>query len=515
MKTFQKNLFYEQPHRDSKKGQYNPTPVGERRHSRRKGHTHYRLRFTDRNITQVAGYPMLEKAYDQLDLRQSFQRRLRQDRNKQIAHTESELSSWLVDQKMLGIERLYHADQYRKDPILCEHYGVEGLASDSTMSRYLRDFNDPDVTKIKKVSDQIKHAGLYTARQKAKQRREEGDQQEPLQVIIDIDPTKLTVYGKQENARQGHSKRKKDSLNYTQVTLFVAGCEIMLTQKLLPGNETLSGQMARYEKKAKLALSSGMEMAGLRVDSAGYSGENVKRWEANGYTYGASAQCTPHLQEKIEQLQDQHFVQYIKRRKDGEEEILARKVDDKQKPLEENEKVYAEVAEIEYTPSTWDHGPYTYLISRRKKGKDHTEQQENKVYEDFQWEYYAYITNYQGSLLEKFQFVVGRSNVERNIKESKIGFDGRYVPVDDFQGNQAYLEHVRIAYNILQIIKMGPVPEELSRHTRKRLAREIFLVPGELIKDGADWVIEVPSWWPYKKKLEEAWKSMMPPPCQN
>jgi len=131
---------------------------------------------------------------------------------------------------------------------------------------------------------------------------------------------------------------------------------------------------------------------------------------------------------------------------------------------------------------------------------------------DFEYEYVAYITNYDGPLLEQFQFVVGRSNVERNIKETKVGFDGKSVPVDDFSGNRAYLEHVKIAYNLLQVMKMGPLPASLCRHTRSRLARKLFVVPGEMKRDGGEWIIEVPSWWPYREELEAAWCSVMDPP---
>jgi len=146
--------------KNANKGQHNPTPISERRHARRTKHTNYRLEFTDRDFTMVAGYPMLDNLYDQFDLRQRFQRRLRHDRHPNIAHTESELFNWLVDQNMLGAKRLSHAERFRNDPILCNHYGVDGLASDSTVSRYLRGYDPQKVRKIKRVSRQVTLEGL-------------------------------------------------------------------------------------------------------------------------------------------------------------------------------------------------------------------------------------------------------------------------------------------------------------------------------------------------------------------
>jgi len=48
----------------------------------------------------------------------------------------------------------------------------------------------------------------------------------------------------------------------------------------------------------------------------------------------------------------------------GEERIQKRTGDQKTTEFADNEELIGELARIQYQPKTWNHGPYTYIISR-------------------------------------------------------------------------------------------------------------------------------------------------------
>lgn len=76
---FSKDEFYDKKETKATPGQYNPSPVSQRR-KRRKSDRNFRLSFGCEQVTQVGGYPMLEKEYSSFALRRKLSRGLRKKR---------------------------------------------------------------------------------------------------------------------------------------------------------------------------------------------------------------------------------------------------------------------------------------------------------------------------------------------------------------------------------------------------------------------------------------------------
>jgi len=485
---FNPDEFYGKTETDTTPGQYNPTPVSQRRQSRRKTTGDVELQFGTRQITQVGGYPLLERAHRHLELRQRLSRGLHLSREAN-GFTASEISMWLLDQKHLGCRRLYHADQYRYDPILEEHYGIEGLPSDSTVGRYLRGFDPKTNEKLTGVVDAVTHQGLEETRRTVTNRGV-NEQDGAVEVVLDIDGTELTVYGDQENAREGYSHRKKDSRQYRMLGVFIAGMQWWLDLKLLGGNHTLKGYGKPCVESARQRLPTGYRVGGIRGDTALYNGEDIKQWVEAGYCLGISAPLHAPLKRCIGSLSEEDWERY--EQEDGE--------------------LIADVAQIEHQPPKWDHGPYSYVITRRKRDRDKS-QQEELFDRDAEYDYFAYLVVYDGSLLERYRFAVSRCNVESCIKESKIGFDAQEVPHREFEANRAYLQHVQLAYNERIMMGLGMLDGEPQRYQRERLARELILIPGQMIHRGSQWLVSLVEWWPWKASVKKAWKARMPAPA--
>lgn len=393
---------------------------------------------------------------------------------------------------MLGIKRFHHADPLRFDPVLEEIYGVRGLPSDTTVGNYLRKFTSYDNQKLTRVVDRVTEEGLSRANPFSKDLPVNKMKKPNRRIVLDIDGTELTVYGKQEKAKRGHSKRKKDSPQYRMLSSFIAGLEWWLDYQLLPGNMSLRGHGDEMVKRAGGRLPDGWVIGGIRGDTALYNGEDIKRWNQRGRTLGISAQKTKDLKREIGAIPEGEW----KRFEDEQGELIC------------------ELAEIKYKPKSWDHGPYRYIVSRRKRKIKRTGKQRALFNMDPWYDYFAYITNHKGDVLSAYQFVVGRCNVENCIKESKIGFDGEEVPHKEYEANQAYLGHVQIAYNIKLAISIDMLSPQACRKRRESFVREMIKVPARLIKDGVDWIVSMPKWWPFKTEIKLVWASSIPPPVE-
>lgn len=493
MLLFNVDEFYDKNKEKATVGKHNPEPVTRRRF-RRKTTGDFDLQFGSKQLTQVGGYPILERAHRHIELRRKLSRGLHKPRGAN-GFTSAEISHWLVDQKLLGCRRLDHGDQFREDPILEEHYGVRQLPSDSTVGRYLRGFDEQDNEKLSGVVDGMSQQVFEEmepkfAREEERKEPRDADSPEPHEVVLDFDGSELTVYGKQEQARRGYSHRKKDTRQYRMLVAVVAGVEWWLDVRLLPGNQTLSGQGEACVESAQKRLPEGYQVGGIRGDSALYSGEDIKRWAEEGYVLGISAPLHKPLKRAIGALDEEDWVRY---------------------ETEEGELI-AEVAQIEYQPEEWGHGPYRYILTRRRRDSRAHDQRE-LFNLDPEYDYFAYLTTHEGERREAYEYVVKRCNVESCIKESKIGFDAQEVPHGEFEANVAYLQHVQIAYNEKVMMDLLSLPKTEERVRRERLVREIILVPGLMLRKGSRWLVSLVEWWPWKKQVKKAWKTGMPAPA--
>lgn len=497
MFLFDRDQFYDKHQTDTTPGEYNPTPVPQRRFSRRNQSDDFRFTFGTSQITQVGGYPLLEKEFERHQLRRRLQRRLRMGRECH-GFTSPEISTWQIALKFLGCRRFHHADKYRFDPLLEKFFGIKGLPSDSTISRYNKSFTEQENEKLDRFNRQLTNQLFSDARKQLVWHPQSGeanpfkqeDEKKPMEVTLDIDGTELTVYGKQENARRGRSFRYKDSPQYRLLSSFVAGLGLWVDWKLMSGNHSLRGHGQEMVTRAEGKLPEYVTVTGLRGDNALYSGDDIKRWIEEGKTIGITASCQDNLMKEIGAVGEEEWQSFH----DQEGDFVC------------------EIAEITFCPSSWDHGPYRYIISRTEREKPKKTAQKKLFDLDAEYDYYPYITNHEGNLREAYQFVVGRCDVENGIKETKVGFDGKDVPHDSFEGNRSYLGHVQAAYNLKISISLNRLPASANRHQREMLARKLIHIPARLIKQKRGWVISLAEWWPYKKLARQVLTNTGPPP---
>lgn len=305
MLLFCRDQYYDKKETDTKPGQYNPTPVSQRRFSRRKTSEDFRFTFGTEQITQLGGYPLFEREFEYHDLRRRVHRILRKTRAAN-GFSSPEITIWEVVQKMLGCRRLYHANKYRRDPLLEKFFGIRGLPDDATVGRYNKSFTPPENEKLANLNESVTDRVFSDARSQVRwhphsgeENPFEGDGPAKLEVTLDVDGTGLTVYGDQEEAERGFDFREKDSPLYRLLSTFVGGLRLWIDFKLIPGNYSLRGNGREMVKRASRRLPESVEVGAIRGDSALYSGDDIQAWGEEGKTIAISARKKNNLMKKI------------------------------------------------------------------------------------------------------------------------------------------------------------------------------------------------------------------------
>ena len=136
------------------------------------------------------------------------------------------------------------------------------------------------------------------------------------------------------------------------------------------------------------------------------------------------------------------------------------------------------VAEVAYKP---DNQPNTYRLVVRRKLIEHRQGQLllHKTYQ------YAWVvTNLPSSFSAEdiIDHTYMRCDQENVIEQMGSGLAGWRMPVAEFDGNSAWLEIARLAWNIGKWIAQLVLPDEVTRWEWKRFRLHYVLVPAQLIR---------------------------------
>jgi hypothetical protein len=457
----QRNLFFGRAARKSPKKNGLNRPVPERRR------TPIRLRdvdirFTNKTATQFGGYPIWDAFLRRIDLQAKLAQHIKMDRGE--GFTAPELSRFFLDSRILGCKRLHHVDRIRFDPILTQSYGLDTLASDESLGRYFKSYGDGHLGSLDRLNVKLNNFCWKKSRKKRRGGAKEGH------IILDYDSSNMTVYGKQEGADRGWSFRKKDNPGFQPKFAFIGGLGIMVNQALYPQSTNLDKDFEAFHKESKAKLPKTAKVWAIRSDSALYSEARIERIEREKLAYGISAPRTSHLFRAIGAIPEEAW----------------------EEGKDDTGRTYS-IVRISYRPDAWKTAR-TYIISRRLRKL----RGQKVLWSEEKYKYFAYVTNYCGSLFDQFKFCVERCTLENFIKEGKTGFYFNFLPCKELGANRAYLGHVQMAYNLLTWWKVLDAPAGVNRWTVETFRYRIFNICGNLKNRMGRWTLSLPARWPWR-----------------
>lgn len=251
------------------------------------------IKFDNDSVTAYGGGTLIKEFSKRLDLRKEFSQYIRISKRSN-GYRIVDLGTLLVDMKVLGIERLMHIETVREDPFLTTSYRLGRLPTGKTMGEYLKSYSRDEVKQLDYLNN---HLNRRLWKKLRGEKRKRG-------IVLDYDSSVFTVYGKQEKSARGYSFRKKDKPSFQPKFAFIGGLDIMVNQKLCPGDENLSSDFMDFHRETLKKLPKGTKVKAVRGDAAIYSEENIEYFEANRQLYGISAALSGKLPGRIMELSE-------------------------------------------------------------------------------------------------------------------------------------------------------------------------------------------------------------------
>lgn len=383
-------------------------------------------------LTHYGGAVLLYQFLQRIGLRTLLYRSVRfPQRNNRYRISETLLA--LLYPIILGMGRLEVTEPLKRNGVFQYLTGLSGYPDPTSLRRFLPRFAQAGRSGFLKLHDRYQTAMLSSLRR---------------QVVLDLDSTVLTVYGRQQQAAVGYNPRKHGRASYLAFLCFEGQTRDCLEGTLHPGNtHVLSITQPLIEQvMSKLPT---VRRLRVRADGAFYDGRFSAWLVARRAQYVIAARLTKPIKHRLGALR------YRQVRRD------------------------IWTAEFRYAPQGWS-SPQRFIVIRRPVPEESSAQLH--LFEMKGYTYQVLVTNLPWTPLHVWYFYNDRSQAELIIRELKAAYALDKIPMQDFAGNEAFFQVVLFAYNLLNWFKRLCAPASLQRASLQRLRRQLFLVPAQLVR---------------------------------
>lgn len=347
------------------------------------------------------------------------------------------------------------ADELTNDPILTAILAKEALASQPTLSRFYNRMDNDTLRQFDTLMKAMRKI-VYTIKR-------------PEFILLDLDSTLLSTYGKQEG--EGFNYHYQEH-GYHPLVCYDGLTGDLLKILLRDGTAYSSNGVADFLRPLLEELSS-MEFApelSLRGDS--------------GF-------ATPELYELCED--DNYKVSYAIRLKMNSTLVALAKTEDELlfKMAKDNAVDYAVVyGEFYYQAGTWNK-PRRVVFKIEKPFNQITHM------------YTFIVTNMTADIESIIQFYCGRGNMENFIKESKNGFDFGAVSSHSKLVNANRVQIHALAYNIFNWFKRLALCASMKKQCADTIRLKLIKIAVKVVRSGRYIYFKLCSSCPYISEFYE------------
>lgn len=419
----------------------------------RRGPRNLRIAFDAEALTHYGGAILVHQFLHRIGLRTLLSWSVRFPQRNNRYHISETLLALLYP-VILGIERLEMTEPLQHNGVFQYLTGLPGYPTPTSLRRFLQRFGQSGRSGFLKLHDRYRQAMLSSLRR---------------QVVLDLDSTVLTVYGRQQKAAIGYNPRKRGRPSYLAVLCFEGQTRDCLEGELHPGNTHVLSVIQPLTERA-LGRVPALKRLVVRADAAFYDGR-FRRWlEGRRAQYVIAARLTSPIKYRLAGLRYRRVRQEIS------------------------------TAEFRYCPQGWSH-PARFIVIRRPVLEEPSAQLH--LFEMKGYTYQVLVTNLPWTPLNVWRFYNDRSQAELLIRELKAAYALNKIPMQDFTGNEAFFQLVLLAYNLLNWFKRLCAPPSLERAGLQRLRRQLFLAPAQLVRPQGRPVLRLARPYPFPELFRE------------
>lgn len=374
-----------------------------------------------RGLTHYGGIFYFQEFLRMLQFRRTLGRQL-SDFRPHHDYSLSQILLALIYPVILGLDRLESASFLRPDDIFQYLTGLPGYPDPQTLRRFLLQAPPEFRQQLHRFNDRLLRRFIHWPAHRSR-------------LILDLDSTVVTVFGRQEGAAVGYNPRYRGKRSYDPLLCLEANSSFLWDTELRPGDAGTWAGSVELLASCFLSIPSDIRELRVRADAGFGYGPVLDILEARPVQYAVVARMTPSLKRALGGLRYQrHTARW-------------------------------EIGECEHRPSEWRDARRCVVARRLMEETD----PEPTLFTVERYLYRAWITNLPLTSAGVWHFYDGRAGMEPRIREVREDFALRRIPTRALAANALYLEVVRLAYNLVTAFQRTCLPEEWQHLTPRLL----------------------------------------------
>jgi len=392
------------------------------------------ITFSHGALTHYGGILFFNEFTRVLQFRRFLTRHLSYPRRNQ-RYTLSQMIMALVYPIILGLDRLETASFLRSNGTFQYLTGLPSYPDPQSLRRFLLQAAPEFREQLHRLNNRLLRQFIHLPDHRSR-------------LILDLDSTVVTVFGRQEGAAVGYNPRYRGKRSYDPLLCVEANSAFLWDAELRRGDAgTWAGSVGLL---AGCFLSTPTDIRELRVRAdAGFGYHPVlEMLEARPAQYAVVARMTASLKRALGGLRYERLNPRW------------------------------EIAEFEHRASDWLQSRRCIVARRLIEETD----PEPTLFTLERYLYRAWFTSLPLTPAGVWHFYDGRATMETRIRELREDFALRKIPTRAFAANALYLEVVRLAYNLVTAFQRTCLPQEWQSLTLSKLRHQLFWLPGELTR---------------------------------
>ena len=392
------------------------------------------IAFSHGGLTHYGGILFFNEFTRVLQLRRFLTRHLRYVRRNR-RYTLSQMLLALIYPVILGLDRLETASFLRSNGTFQYLTGLQSYPDPQSLRRFLLQAAPEFREQLHRLNDRLLQQFIHCPDRRSR-------------LILDLDSTVVTVFGRQEGAAVGYNPRYRGKRSYDPLLCLEANSSFLWDAELRRGDAGTWAGSVELLASCFLSVPSGIRELRVRAD-AGFGYHPVlEMLEARPAQYAVVARMTAPLKRVLQGLRYERLNPRW------------------------------EIAEFEHRASDWPRSRRC-IVARRLI--EETEP-EPTLFTLERYLYRAWFTSLPLTPAGVWHFYDGRAGMETRIRELREDFALRKIPTRAFAANALYLEVVRLAYNLVTAFQRTCLPEAWQSLTLSKLRHRLFWLPGELTR---------------------------------
>lgn len=393
------------------------------------------LEFVDHEITAYGGLAILKKMINRSGFLQVLERLPLPVQGSNRGYPPIQLFIQFMASVWCGASRYAHLDVTRFDTSIQRMFAWQGMPEHKAFQRYFNKFDIPTTNAV--------FGGLY---------RWSFDNLKFDNFTLDINSSVITRYGEQDGAKKGYNKHKPGRKSQHSIIAFVSDIEMVANFWLRPGDAHTANNFQAFLEET-LSFFGNKKIGLLRLDSGFY---------------------------------DKNIFNYLEKEDVGIDYIVAvpmystiqRKIASQRTWLRLDQGI--EIAEFQYQAQDWDISRRMIVVRQKVSQRPQAIGKQLSLFEeDYEingYRYTCYVTTLKLSAAEVWRLYRGRANCENRIKELKYDYGLDKMNQSGFDGTEATLILMTIAYNFMSLFKQVIIGEKV-RNRLSTLRYKMLAIP--------------------------------------